>query len=679
MSGSNNMPFSPVVPDRPPSGPPKHRFRRGPLCPLLWAAAVIVVGWGISEFLDRRGIGGLNYRTQHIVHFAIGAMCAALATLMVAWTILRSSPGFGSPWLVDSGQSYGLQASGQKRYDLYARWFMGMRWLAVLLAGVLVFFSVQIMGWLPTEVWWPLAALVVALAMVNVLHLYLLRIGCGASIVLLLQGYIDLIILTGLLHFSGGIENPCSFLMIFHVIIGGILLERRQAYCLALSASLLFAVLAFAEWSDIVEHYTLQLFPHMVQGNGEVFHLAHHSLYVVSRVLLQAVVMFLTAYFVTTLAERLRANERQLEAMADQAKAGQQLLEQALDTTGAALRVMDRNFKTYWANARWEQWFSEEEKPGGEAQTGTQAAAETLNDGKVRIVEVVRSSSIRSAEAASLAQVFQLTAAPLWDAGGKVQRVVELAQDVTVQKQDQARLIRAGRLAAVGELAGRVAHESNHPIAIISAKARILLADHRAEMSLKLAQELGKIVDYSDRVARIAQGLLSYCRLSSTARVPLDIRQPIRRSLAMIEQHARASGIVISDELSDVLPLVRANGSEMEQVFLNLFLNALDAMPHGGQLSVRSSSGPVQLANGRPAVAIAVEDSGTGIAPAIRERVFEPFFTTKEEGKGTGLGLSICLGLVQSHGGEIEVTSQNGARFIIRLPVDSSDSKIDTL
>ncbi|MBI1987347.1 MAG: HAMP domain-containing histidine kinase [Nitrospinae bacterium] len=136
-------------------------------------------------------------------------------------------------------------------------------------------------------------------------------------------------------------------------------------------------------------------------------------------------------------------------------------------------------------------------------------------------------------------------------------------------------------------------------------------------------------------------------------------------------QH-RPAGVQLEEHLSDPVPLVKANGNEIEQVFLNLFLNALDAMPQGGRLGISTRSEPEGLSDGRPAIAVVVEDTGTGIPEGNREKIFQPFFTTKEEGQGTGLGLSICMGLVRSHGGKIKVESEpgQGTRFTVRLPME---------
>ncbi|MBI4659255.1 MAG: PAS domain-containing protein [Verrucomicrobia bacterium] len=387
-------------------------------------------------------------------------------------------------------------------------------------------------------------------------------------------------------------------------------------------------------------------------------------------------------YFVTTLAERLRENERRLETMADRALAGQQLLEQALETSGAGLRVLDRDLRCYWANLRWQEWFG-----GSSAQTGqafellngeSSPARQTLKDAQIRMTEMALENAGSAASELSQAnrhgRVFQITTAPLRDLSGNVHRIVELAQDITQQKQTQAQMLRAGKLAAVGELAGQVAHEVNNPIAIVIAKINLLIADYGNVVPAEAAQELDKIADLTGRVARIAQGLLSYCRPSAALRAALDVREPIRKCFGTIEQPAQNRGVQIEDRLPESVPAIKGNANELEQVFLNLFLNALDAMPHGGRLTVSARGSPAAFPQGQGAFDMVVEDTGIGIPAGIRERIFEPFFSTKEEGRGTGLGLSICHGLVRSDGGEVLVETEpgRGTRFIVRLPIETA-------
>ena len=645
-----------------------------------YGLVALILTYAGNEVLERVWLPDLgNQGVLHLFHIATGILLFLGAASVVGWMIIKASPAFLAVSPVEEESSGRARLTEEEQARIYAQWFITMRWIAVLVAVFLVIITVEVVEFLPRAVWRPLMVTVGVLAGLNVLYGFLISWDRGARILLLLQGYIDLLLLTVLLHFSGGVENPLSTVMIFHVIIGGILLSRRQCYGIAAAGSLLFGLLVWAEGTGVLEHYTLAVFPHFEQ-HGHVSHAAHQPFYAITAVILQTAILFLTGYFVTTLAERIRYNERRLEAMADRALADRQLLEQALDTTGTGLRVLNRNFQSSWANNRWIEWFV---GPPGTTGQGFELlngenspARQSLQDGRTRVTEVPLEAGGCPAGTPSPGgglRVFQVTTAPLLDGSQNISQVVELAQDITQQKQTQAQMMRAGKLAAVGELAGQVAHEVNNPISIISAKANLLLSDHRQEMSPKIALELGKINHLANRVARIAQGLLSYCRPSPATRIALDIRVSIRKSLAMIEEHAKTRGVRIEEDLPGCLPAVQANAHELEQVFLNLFLNALDAMPQGGWLKVSAHPGSVRFADGKSGLAVTVEDTGDGIPEAIRERVFEPFFTTKQEGRGTGLGLSICLGLVRSHGGELQIDSKvwQGTRVTVKLPIDT--------
>ncbi|HMR79297.1 MAG TPA: ATP-binding protein, partial [Polyangiaceae bacterium] len=266
-------------------------------------------------------------------------------------------------------------------------------------------------------------------------------------------------------------------------------------------------------------------------------------------------------------------------------------------------------------------------------------------------------------------RVFRVTTAPIRGPDKRIHKIAELAQDISKDKIAQEKMVRAGRLAAVGELAGQIAHEVNNPIAIISAKARLLLSIHREQLSSKTIAELEKIVHQSDRVAGIAQGLLSYCRPSAGARAPVDVRAPLRSALSLVEQRARGLKVSLKDSLESTSVSVVANAGELEQVFLNLLLNAIDAMPDGGELSTTLTAAKDE--DGAPWLQIDIADTGHGIDPDALEHIWDPFFTTKPAGRGTGLGLSICAGLIRSHNGHIDVRENSpvGTIMTVHLPV----------
>lgn len=556
-----------------------------------------------------------------------------------------------------------------------ARWLVHVRWFAVLtLALSLLVFS-NTTHLLPHEVWLPLGIVIAALGVFNGFAFLALNRGWTVGYSLSFQMLTDLVFLTILLHYSGGIENPLWLLAIFHTILGGIVLGRKQSFALAAFALTLFASHAWLEWSRTIQHFTVAVFPHHLDSESQVEHAVFHAPYVLSRVGLFGVIVFATAYFVATLAERARRGERDLEQMVARALAERQLLEKALDATGAGLRLVDTSLSVEWSNQRWKEWFTPAENvPAVEPRVDTDVLQQTAIDGITRVTERSRKGN----DAASTAErIYRVTSAALRDTDGTIVKLVELAQDVTDPKRLQAQLIEAGKLAAVGELAGNVAHEINNPVGIISGKARLLLSDRLAEMTEPVASELNKITEAADRVARIAQGLLSYCRPSGATRASFDIQVAMRRAWSLVDHRASRHGVILRMEVPDKFPTVHANAGEMEQVFLNLFLNALDAMPEGGELLV---DGHVTSTKGAPAqldtLELTIQDTGPGISREIEHRIFEPFVTTKLNGGGTGLGLSICLGILRSHGGSITVgnVSDGGARFVLYLPLAHTSS-----
>jgi signal transduction histidine kinase len=145
----------------------------------------------------------------------------------------------------------------------------------------------------------------------------------------------------------------------------------------------------------------------------------------------------------------------------------------------------------------------------------------------------------------------------------------------------------------------------------------------------------------------------------------------------MIESPTQRRGIRVLNDLPAVKLPVVANAREIEQVFLNLFLNAVDAMPHGGRLRISAHATPAAPPDGNGQIEVTVADTGEGIPAELHERIFEPFFSTKPESHGTGLGLSVCQGLIRSHQGAIELQSEpgKGTRFIVKLPIAPSGSE----
>jgi len=280
-----------------------------------------------------------------------------------------------------------------------------------------------------------------------------------------------------------------------------------------------------------------------------------------------------------------------------------------------------------------------------------------LQTGEAKIIGIGRTVDAKRRDG-SLVPV-RLAVSEIRREGGRV--FMGTLHDLTQERLLERQLTQAAKLAAMGELAGHVAHEVNNPIGIVSAKVRLLLSGSEP-LSEKVQSDLTKIVQQCDRIATLTRGLLGYCRPTDAPKAPLDLRAPLERALGFLETKVQRAGAELVQELEPA-PVARANGGELEQVFLNLILNAIQAMPEGGRLRVRC--GRAERA-GRPGSEVEVEDSGVGMDEATRLRVFEPFFTTKGV-KGNGLGLAICYGLIQAHDGELDVESTPGQGSVFRV------------
>ncbi|MBI2207575.1 MAG: HAMP domain-containing protein [Candidatus Rokubacteria bacterium] len=234
-----------------------------------------------------------------------------------------------------------------------------------------------------------------------------------------------------------------------------------------------------------------------------------------------------------------------------------------------------------------------------------------------------------------------------------------------LEDRHAAEIRRAEHLAALGKLAAGVAHEINNPLAGMQSCVRTLQRGPRDER--QRAQYLELLRDGLGRIGRIVGQLLNFARESPPQLVPADVSAVVGRSLALVEHEMAARNVCCSVSPGVGVPAVLADLRQLEQVFLNILMNALEAMPHGGTMAVATE---LTRRGAERFVEVRVTDSGAGIAPEHVPRVFDPFFTTREVGKGTGLGLSVSYGIVKAHGGLIDVESEvgRGSTFTVALP-----------
>jgi PAS domain S-box-containing protein len=262
----------------------------------------------------------------------------------------------------------------------------------------------------------------------------------------------------------------------------------------------------------------------------------------------------------------------------------------------------------------------------------------------------------------------EIYAGPMIDAAGRTIGFAGQTVDVTDRMAMEAQLRQAAKMEAIGQLSGGIAHDFNNMLTAIRGNAELLQGGLDPERDADLRVEVDEILRAADRAANLTQQLLAFARRAALEPRDLDPTAVIREFAPMLERLIGAR-VRLVFELAPDTGSVRVDRGQLEQVVLNLAVNARDAMPDGGTLRIATSNDG-DWVSGADSVVLTVTDTGVGMDEAVRARIFEPFFTTKEHGKGTGMGLPTVYGIVSMFGGSIDVASEpgRGTTFTIRMP-----------
>lgn len=538
---------------------------------------------------------------------------------------------------------------GWAGWEKRLKWLIGIRLLvAILFLGSAAIVQMQEAPPYPTGPLFFLLGLTFALSVLYIILLpRLKRLDEFAGFQL--AG--DLFLSTGLVHYTGGIESSLTFVYIFPIFGSGTLLGRRESLWLASLGSILFALLVDFEYYQLIAPV----------GQSASTHLSFN--FVFFRVFINIVAFFLVALLSSHLAERLREAGRQLEAQQTDIRNLKTLYQDVIANISSGIMTLDLEGRIVAFNATAERItgmkaneviglsytdVSLDEFPGleafssrdkGSAGAETFEAPFTRRDGTVLPVGVTYSS--------------------LRDGEGRILGTVAIFQDLTERKQMEEQLRRADRLAAVGQLAASIAHEVRNPLAAISGSIQLLHEELKGQGHEQL---LGLILREADRLKLITGQFLDQVRVPGPPTRGCDLVATLEETLFLLQQSEeyRAGIRVEFEKKVETLP-VQAERDRLKQIFWNIGLNALQAMPEGGTLSV--------IVSGKEDFgAVEFHDSGDGIPGDQLSRIFEPFYTTKS--RGTGLGLAIAKRLVEDLGGRIEVMSPptGGATFRILLP-----------
>jgi hypothetical protein len=367
---------------------------------------------------------------------------------------------------------------------------------------------------------------------------------------------------------------------------------------------------------------------------------------------------------------------RQLTVKADELHRMREFSENILESLNDGLAVVDREDRVLRWNRRLEELYGvrHEEAVGRRLQQILDPA----------FAEILRSGRNESPDGAALYRVplssrhepprrllVNVATTPLRDMSGAMTGTIVVVEDISARVQLEEQLQISEKMASIGLLAAGVAHEVNTPLTGISSFVQMLMQGTEPEDPR--TQVLEKIERQTFRAAKIVNGLLNLARPAQVDRGPVDANAVINDVLSLLEHQLRTGRIQVRKELAAAPPIILGIEYKLQQVFLNLFLNARDAMPKGGWLTIVTRSAG-------DTATIEVSDTGSGIPAEQLSRIYDPFFTTKDIGKGTGLGLSITYGIVQEHGGSIACDSApgQGTRFTLTLPLVAGRSSAGT-
>ena len=603
------------------------------------------------EVVDRLWLDDLPPESREAARlYRVLAMSLTATVVTAVWMLWRRIPSLRRSLAAPAPEPLAAPAP-RPRAEL-AQWFLGLRWVALVVLGAVITFATTGEPHVPSSSVLPLWSATVALLVVDVALLFApvrIRAHPDSLLALLL---LDVLIIAWMLHHAGGLANPFAAFYVFHAVIGAILLDTRRARLTTGAIVLVIAVQAVLEGTSFME-------PACVRGMGTLcrepdpMHLGAAGIGL-------ATLALGCAMFTQTLVGALQRERDRLAGARSALLEEREKLSSILGCMADAVIFADTEGSVRMHNPAAAQLWKN--KPGAGEDLRVCHNQETWNR---LLAKLENPAALEEHPVLSMdGHHYEATYARVADEAGDLLGVVMVARDITERLQAQEWRMREERMAVVGKLAASVAHEINNPLGVISLYAQHAMK--RVPEGDPLSEHLDTIRTNATQASKIVRDLLTYARQRPPERRRFDVEmlvEEVRRTLAVEAEHA---GLDLVTEVDEAAPgeLV-GDPDQLRQVLVNLGLNAVDALRNdeGSYVALRV------IPDGPGRIAFEVADDGPGLAEEDRSRVFQAFHTTKAE--GTGLGLAVAQDITRAHGGTVELRDNEGGGciFAVRLPV----------
>ena len=549
-----------------------------------------------------------------------------------------------------------------KKAELIERihWLIRLRWIAILGLFITTYIAssvFNVVSWVM-----PLYVIGVVSGLANAGFLYytrVLRTKKSASVQKHagIQTMWDLVSLTCLIYFAGGVENPFIMYFLFHVIIAGILLEKIYSYLQAAFATCLFALMILLEYYSVIPHHHLNMFSAFAPGK-EIW---HSEEYILGIFFALASTIFISVYFVTSIMDRLRKSRDDV------------LFEigSTIENMAEGVVFIDPSDKVTMCNKAIERtWNIKREEIVGKSVEDSLSRYIGVSGAKItekfrKGIKISQHQEIRTENG-----YLYNTYSAVHDNNGRYWGTVLTSHDITERKKLEQQLLHTERLATIGEMSAKVAHEIKNPLSSISLNTELLhdeINNYNGDKTNEAEEMIQSIMKEVDRLTDISEEYLQFARFPRLELKSASINDMLIGLTRFLKEEIFQRNIVLEENYAADLPEVLLDENQIKQVFFNVLKNSFDAMPEGGRLDISTGI------NDNNNVEVCIADSGSGIAEEDIQRIFDPFYSNKAD--GTGLGLALTKKTIEVHGGEIFCDSTVGVGTTMHLVFQAKNNR----